>query len=59
VAYGIQPLIDRGTTGHGITVVLPEEAETGPARPRRRDARSRPVEPPRRRADNFPAAWEG
>jgi subtilase family serine protease len=33
VAYGIQPLIDRGTTGHGVTVVLPEEAETGPARP--------------------------
>jgi subtilase family serine protease len=33
VAYGIQPLIDRGITGHGVTVVLPEEAETGPARP--------------------------
>jgi hypothetical protein len=33
VAYGIQPLIDRGVTGHGITVVLPEEAEIGPARP--------------------------
>jgi subtilase family serine protease len=33
VAYGIQPLLDRGTTGHGATVVLPEEAETGPAWP--------------------------
>jgi subtilase family serine protease len=33
VAYGIQPLIDRGITGHGVTVVLPEEAETGPGRP--------------------------
>jgi subtilase family serine protease len=30
VAYGIQPLLDRGITGRGITVVLPEEAETGP-----------------------------
>jgi len=33
VTYGIQPLIDRGITGHGVTVVLPEEAETGLARP--------------------------
>jgi subtilase family serine protease len=33
VAYGIQPLLDRGITGRGITVVLPEEAETGLARP--------------------------
>jgi subtilase family serine protease len=33
VAYSIQPLIARGITGHGVTVVLPEEAETGPARP--------------------------
>jgi subtilase family serine protease len=33
VAYGVQPLLDRGITGHGVTVVLPEEAETGPARP--------------------------
>ena len=33
MAYGIQPLVDRGITGHGVTVVLPEEAETGPARP--------------------------
>ncbi len=33
VAYGIQPLLDRGITGHDVTVVLPEEAETGPARP--------------------------
>jgi subtilase family serine protease len=33
VAYGIQPLLDRGINGHGVTVVLPEEAETGPARP--------------------------
>ena len=32
-AYGIQPLLDRGITGRGVTVVLPEEAETGPARP--------------------------
>jgi subtilase family serine protease len=32
-AYGIQPLLDRGITGHGVTVVLPEEAETGTARP--------------------------
>jgi subtilase family serine protease len=33
VAYGIQPLHERGITGHGVTVVLPEEAETGLARP--------------------------
>jgi subtilase family serine protease len=33
VAYGIAPLLDRGITGRGVTVVLPEEAETGPARP--------------------------
>jgi subtilase family serine protease len=33
VAYGILPLLDRGTDGRGVTVVLPEEAETGPARP--------------------------
>lgn len=33
VAYGIQPLIAGGITGHGVTVVLPEEAEAGPARP--------------------------
>jgi subtilase family serine protease len=33
VAYGIQPLLDRGITGHGVAVVLPEEAETGQARP--------------------------
>jgi subtilase family serine protease len=33
VAYGIQPLLDGGITGHDVTVVLPEEAETGPARP--------------------------
>jgi subtilase family serine protease len=32
VAYGIQALLDRGITGRGVTVVLPEEAETGPAR---------------------------
>ena len=31
VAYGIQPLLDRGIDGRGVTVVLPEEAETGPA----------------------------
>ena len=34
VAYGIQPLLDRGIDGRGITVALPEEAESGPARPR-------------------------
>jgi subtilase family serine protease len=33
VAYGIQPLLDRGIDGRGVTVVLPEQAETGPARP--------------------------
>ena len=33
MAYGIQPLLDRGINGRGVTVVLPEEAETGPARP--------------------------
>ena len=33
VAYGIQPLLDRGIDGRGVTVVLPEEAETGPIRP--------------------------
>jgi subtilase family serine protease len=32
-AYGIQPLLDRGTDGRGETVLLPEEAETGPAAP--------------------------
>ncbi len=32
-AYGIQPLLDRGINGRGVTVVLPEEAETGPAQP--------------------------
>jgi subtilase family serine protease len=31
VAYGIQPLLDRGIGGRGVTVALPEEAETGPA----------------------------
>ena len=31
VAYGIQPLLDHGIDGRGITVALPEEAETGPA----------------------------
>lgn len=33
VAYGIAPLQDDGVTGRGVTVVLPEEAETGLARP--------------------------
>ena len=33
VAYGIQPLLDRGIDGRGVTVVLPEEAETGPEPP--------------------------
>jgi subtilase family serine protease len=33
VAYGIQPLLDRGIDGRGVTVALPEQAETGPARP--------------------------
>jgi subtilase family serine protease len=31
VAYGIQPLLDRGIDGRGVTVALPEEAEAGPA----------------------------
>ena len=30
VAYGIQPLLDRGIDGRGVTVALPEQAETGP-----------------------------
>jgi subtilase family serine protease len=30
-AYGIQPLLDRGVDGRGVTVALPEQAETGPA----------------------------
>jgi subtilase family serine protease len=30
-AYDIQPLLDRGIDGRGVTVVLPEQAETGPA----------------------------
>jgi subtilase family serine protease len=33
LAYGIQPLLERGIDGRGVTVVLPEEAETRPARP--------------------------
>jgi subtilase family serine protease len=33
VAYGVEPLLERNITGQGVTVVLPEEAETGPARP--------------------------
>ena len=33
VAYGIQPLLDRGIDGRGVKVALPEEAESGPARP--------------------------
>jgi subtilase family serine protease len=32
-AYGIQPLLDRGITGRGVTVVMPQEAETGPEQP--------------------------
>jgi subtilase family serine protease len=32
-AYGITPLLDSGITGRGVSVVLPEEAETGSARP--------------------------
>jgi len=32
-AYGIQPLLDRGIDGRGVTVVLPEEAETMPEPP--------------------------
>jgi subtilase family serine protease len=31
-AYGIQPLLDRGIDGRGVTVALPEQAETGPER---------------------------
>jgi subtilase family serine protease len=34
VAYGIQPLLDRGIDGRGVTVALPEQAESGPVRPR-------------------------
>ncbi len=33
VAYGIQPLLDRGITGRGVTVVLPEAAESGQQQP--------------------------
>jgi subtilase family serine protease len=33
VAYGIQPLLDRGIDGRGVTVILPEEAQTGSAHP--------------------------
>ena len=33
VAYGIEPLLDRGIDGRGVTVALPEEAESGLARP--------------------------
>ena len=33
VAYGIQPLLDKGTDGRGQTVVLPEFAETAPGSP--------------------------
>ena len=32
VAYAVQPLLDRGIDGHGVTVALPEVAETRPAR---------------------------
>ncbi|MHB1776065.1 MAG: S53 family peptidase [Acidimicrobiales bacterium] len=32
-AYGVQPLLERGIDGRGVTVVLPEIAEAGPARP--------------------------
>jgi subtilase family serine protease len=35
VAYGIQPLLDKGISGRGETVVLPEFAETAPAAPER------------------------
>jgi subtilase family serine protease len=31
VAYGIQPLLNHGINGRGVTVALPEQAETGPA----------------------------
>ena len=34
VAYGIKPLLDRGIDGRGVTVALPEQAESGPVRPR-------------------------
>lgn len=33
VAYGIQPLLDKGIDGRGQTVVLPEFASTAPADP--------------------------
>ncbi|HET9078388.1 MAG TPA: S53 family peptidase [Acidimicrobiales bacterium] len=32
-AYGIAALLDRGTSGRGVTVVLPEIAQTGSTRP--------------------------
>lgn len=32
-AYGIPALLDRGINGHGVTIVLPEIAQTGPTRP--------------------------
>jgi len=32
-AYGIQPLLHRGIDGRGVTVVLPEEAQTAPEQP--------------------------
>jgi subtilase family serine protease len=39
VAYGIKPLLDRGTDGRGETVVLPELAETQPDPPSVTDLR--------------------
>ena len=32
-AYDIQPLLDHGINGRGVTVLLPETAETGPTEP--------------------------
>ena len=32
-AYEIEPLLERGIDGRGVTVLLPETAETGPAQP--------------------------
>ena len=41
VAYGIQPLLDRGIDGRGVTVALPEEAESGRPGPSRSPASCR------------------
>ena len=55
VAYGIQPLLDRGIDGRGVTVALPEEAETGPAQT---PAAVRHSEPPVARPSAALALWD-